>query len=160
MTTGRGVIVGLGNPIRTDDAVGPVVARLVHQRLGAANVDLREAAVGGIELVELLAGYDCAVIIDAIKTEDGCVGDCYLLDLEGSKPSHRTGMIHEVGLLEGLEFGRRVGMQMPGYLRVYAVQVADPFTFGTELTDEVQAAVPAVVERIVAEEVKAGFGRP
>ena len=47
MKTPRAVIIGLGNPIRRDDAVGPAVARLVHQRLGDENADLREAAVGG-----------------------------------------------------------------------------------------------------------------
>ena len=155
MKAKRAIIVGLGNPIRRDDAVGPAVARLVHQRLGAADVDFREAAVGGIELVELLAGYDRAVIIDAIKTEGGHVGDCYLLDLDGSRPSARTGMTHEVGLLEGMEFGRKVGLEMPGYLRVYAVEVADPFTFSTEMTPEVQAAVPLVAEHILAEEFPA-----
>jgi len=154
--TRRAVIIGLGNSILTDDAVGPAVARLVHQRLGDGNVDLREAAVGGIELVELLEGYDKAVIIDAIKTDGGQVGDCYLLDLDGSKPSHHTGMTHELGLLEGLEFGRRIGLKMPGYLRVYAVEVADPFTFSTEMSAEVQAAVPSVAEHILAEE----FGVP
>ena len=109
MSTIRTIIIGLGNSILTDDAVGPAVARLMHQRLGDANVDLREASVGGIELVELLAGYDKAIIIDAIRTEGGRAGDCYLLDLEGSRPSRRTGMTHEVGLLEGLEFGRKIG---------------------------------------------------
>ena len=156
METRRAVIIGLGNSILTDDAVGPAVAQLVHQRLGDVNVDLREAAVGGIELVEMLEGYDKAVIIDAIKTEGGRVGDYYLLDLEGSESSQRIGMTHEVGLLEGLEFSRKVGLEMPGCLRVYAVEVADPFTFSTEMTAEVQAAVPSVAEHILAEE----FGTP
>ncbi len=156
MKTPTVVIVGLGNSILTDDAVGPAVARLVHQRLGDPTVDVREAAVGGIGLVELLAGYDRAIIIDAIKTEGGRVGDCYLLDLDGSRPSRRTGMTHELGLLEGLEFGRRIGLKMPGHLRVYAVEVADPFTFSTQMTPHVQAAVPSVAEHILAEE----FGVP
>ena len=154
MKTADTIIIGLGNPILTDDAVGLAVARLLHERLGGANVDFREASVGGIELVELLAGYKKAIIVDAIKTQGGRVGDCYLLDLEGSKPSRRTGMTHEVGLLEGLEFGRRVGMEMPSCLRVYAVEVADPFTFGTEMTADVQAAVPAVAEQILSEQIE------
>ena len=86
------------------------------------------------------------------------MGDCYLLDLDGSKPSQRTGRTHEVGLLEGLEFGRKVGMEMPDHLRVYAVEVADPFTFGSEMTPEVQDAVSSVAEHILSEEFNAPTG--
>jgi len=153
ISTASSVIVGLGNPILRDDAVGLAVARCVHARLADPQVHLLEAAVGGIQLIEMLDGYDKAVIVDAITTEGGRVGDHYLLDLEGStRSSRRTGMTHEIGLLEGLELGRDVGMHMPDYLRVYAVEVADPFTFGTEMTDEVKAAVPIVADSIISAE--------
>jgi len=153
ISTASSVIVGLGNPILRDDAVGLAVARCVHARLADPQVHLLEAAVGGIQLIEMLDGYDKAVIVDAITTEGGRVGDHYLLDLEGStRSSRRTGMTHEIGLLEGLELGRDVGLHMPDYLRVYAVEVADPFTFGTEMTDEVKAAVPIVAESILSAE--------
>lgn len=153
VSTVRSVIVGLGNPILTDDAVGLAVARCIHKRLADPEIDLLEAAVGGIQLIEMLDGYDKAVIVDAIKTESGRVGDHYLLDLEGStRSSRRTGMTHEIGLLEGLELGRDVGMHMPEYLRVYGVEVADPLTFGTEMTDEVKAAVPRVADSIISAE--------
>ena len=66
-------------------------------------------------------------------------------------------MTHEVGLIEGMEFGRKVGLEMPGHLRVYAVEVADPFTFSTEMTPEVQAAVPLAAEHILAEEFPASI---
>ena len=148
----RSVIVGLGNPILTDDAVGPTVARLIHERLGDPTIHLREAAVGGIDLVELLVGYDRAVIIDAIQTSAGQVGDCYLVDLDQSQPSRRTGLFHEVGLVEGLEFGRHIGLKLPDPLHVYAVEVLDPFTFGSEMTPQVQEAIPSVVRQILSEE--------
>jgi len=146
------VIIGLGNDILSDDAVGPAVARLVHARLPISSAELREAAVGGIALVEMLAGFRKAVIVDAILTSGGRAGDCYLLDLAESPPSRRTAMTHEIGLLEGLEFGRRAGLPLPEVLRVYAVEVADPHTFGTEMTPEVRAAVPRVAARILADE--------
>jgi len=159
VSTATSVIVGLGNPILTDDAVGLVVARRVHERLADPDVDLREACVGGIQLVEMLAGYDKAVIVDAIRTKEGRIGDHYLLDLEGSRSSQRTGMTHEIGLLEGLELGRSLGMHMPTSLRVYAVEVADPYTFGTEMTEELKAAVPHIVERILSAEYARGKAR-
>ena len=126
----------------------------MHEHLSDPGVELLEAAVGGMQLVEMLAGYDSAIIIDAIRTEGGRVGDYYLLDLQGPRSSLRTGMTHEIGLLEGLELARSLGMHIPDHLRVYAVEVADPFTFGTEMTDEVKAAVPLIADGILSAEYR------
>jgi len=154
----RSVIVGVGNPIRSDDAVGIAVARLVHERLAAyrntdrGQVDLIETAVGGFDLIEQLAGYDKAVVIDAIQTEGGRAGDCYVVDLEGPLPGGCPSMTHHVGLMEGLALARVLAMDVPEYLRVYAVEAADVRTFGTGMTDRVKAAVPQIAEEILANE--------
>jgi hydrogenase maturation protease len=150
--TRRAVIVGLGNPIRTDDAVGLAVARAVHTRLARPDIELCELAAGGLELVERLAGYARAVIIDAVQGGGGQVGECCRLEWERGSGSQRTGGTHEVGLLEGLELARRLGVQVPEVVRVYVVEVADPYTFGTEMSAPVRDAVPAAAEKILAEE--------
>lgn len=149
MSQRSSVLVGLGSPIRTDDAVGLAVTSLVHEQLDGEVWELKHLAVGGIELVESIAGYEKAVIVDAIHTQDGEIGDCFLLDLEGATTSARVGMTHEIGLLEGLDLGRRLGMQMPTVVRVYAVKVSDTYTVSEEMTPEVAAGVPAIVEQLV-----------
>jgi len=148
----RGIIVGLGNPICSDDAVGWAVARALHARLADGDVELCELAAGGLDLVEHLAGYGYAVVVDAIQSPSGHVGDCYKLDWESGAGSHRLGGLHEVGLLEGLELARRLGLNMPKTVRVYVVEVADPYTFGTEMSAAVRDAVPRAVELILAAE--------
>jgi hydrogenase maturation protease len=161
----RAVIVGLGNPILSDDAVGLAVARLVYQPLAAGrevsgwDVDLIEAAVGGFELVEMVAGYDKAVIVDAIQTEGGRVGDCYRVDLDGPTRTEQPAMRHQVGLVEGLELARRLAVDVPQCVRVYAVEVADIHTFATEMTDRVKAAVPGIAGDILSAEFGVGNTR-
>ena len=153
MAQAKSAIVGLGSPIRSDDAVGLIVAGRVHERLGKdACVDLIEASVGGFELVELLEGYDRAVIVDAIQTEGGRPGDCYPIDPAQLEPGAVPSLSHQVGLLEGLELSRRLGMKTPGYVRIYAIEVADISTVGTELTAQVKAAVPRIVSDVAARE--------
>jgi len=149
----KGVIVGLGNPIMSDDAVGIRVARLIHEN-APDDLDLAfiEAAVGGFELVEMLAGYDRAIVVDAIQTEEGRVGDYYLLDLAESMGAGLPAMTHHVGLFEGLELARRLKMNVPQYLRVYAIEVADPYSFGAEMTGPVTAAAPYIASAILATE--------
>jgi len=147
----RAIIVGLGNPLLTDDAVGPRVAGLVHDILSSTDVDFRELAAGGVELMETVMGYQKAVIIDAILTDEGAPGTCYRLDLASVRPTLHAAMSHEIGLLEGLNLGRCLGLTMPESVRVYAVKIVDPYSFGTKMTDLVERALPSVANEIAAE---------
>ncbi len=57
----RSIIVGVGNPLLGDDAIGIEVVK----RLKKKGYNAKEAIAGGIELAEMIAGYDFAIIIDA-----------------------------------------------------------------------------------------------
>jgi hydrogenase maturation protease len=171
MSAPKSVIVGLGNPILSDDAVGIVVAHRVYESLNPtvcqtatncdANVDFIEAGVGGFELVEMLYGYDKAVIVDAMQTDRASPGEFFLVDLLTAAPPEipavcqtatNCAMTHHVGLIEGLELARRLNMRVPGSVRVYGIEVEDITTFGTSMTDAVAAAVPRMVEHILSAE--------
>ncbi len=145
----RSVIIGLGNPLLGDDAVGPRVARRVHELLGSPDSELRELAVGGIELMETIIGYRKAVVIDAIITENGTPGTFYLLDLGRCPAATPAGMSHGIGLMEGLRLGRLLNLAVPE-VRVYAIEVLDPFTFGA-MTGQVESAVPHIAHEIASE---------
>ena len=54
----RTVIVGLGNPILSDDGVGVYAARLLAERLAGASVVVSESSLGGLRFLDLLAGFD------------------------------------------------------------------------------------------------------
>ena len=67
----------------SDDAVGPIVAGKVHAQVKKhLDADLVEASVGGLGLIDIIAGYDSAIIVDAVQTDGGNPGDLYFLDLE------------------------------------------------------------------------------
>ena len=59
----RILVLGLGNDILGDDAVGLLAARRLRAFL-PASVDVLEAAGGGIGLLDVLEGYDCALLLD------------------------------------------------------------------------------------------------
>ena len=143
------LILGLGNPLLRDDGAGLEVARRVHERLGDAEVDLVQAAVAGLQTLSLLSGYDRAIIIDVVSNGRP-VGEVYRLDgeeLEG----HPCQVSHGTGLASALEWARQVGLDLPRELTVFAVAVADPYSFDESLTAEVERAIPAVVDGIVEE---------
>ena len=67
--TGRTLIIGLGNPIVSDDSIGLRVAAGVKPLLAdRADVEVTEDYWGGLRLMERMIGYDRAIVIDAICT--------------------------------------------------------------------------------------------
>ncbi len=71
------VVLGLGNPILTDDGVGLRVARELEGRLDQQEATVMETSLAGLNMLDLLAGYDRAIIIDAIQTIGGKAGQIY-----------------------------------------------------------------------------------
>jgi hydrogenase maturation protease len=116
----RTIIIGLGNPILTDDGVGVKVAYEVETRLGdniPADLTITEASVGGLRLMELLVGYDRAIIIDAIQTRNGHpAGSIFtmgLQDLREISPTQHSASAHDTTLVTALDAGKEIGIETP-----------------------------------------------
>ena len=63
------LVIGLGNPLVTDDSVGlRVVERLKPLLADRSDVEVSEDYWGGLRLMERMIGFDRAIVIDAIQT--------------------------------------------------------------------------------------------
>jgi hydrogenase maturation protease len=145
------LVIGLGNPIVGDDAVGLRVAQLLRDRLaGHPNVEVAEDYWGGLRLMERLVGYDRAVVIDAIQT-GAPPGTIHRLH-PGDIPTQRSASAHDVNLPTALELGRRAGQHLPddASIVLIGVEVKDILDFGETLTPQVEAALPRAVEAVLA----------
>jgi len=140
-------ILGIGNPILTDDGVGIKVA----QKLKEENPELEvvEVSEAGIALLELVDGYDRLIIIDSIKTEKGKPGDLYKLELEDLKPAKDFSSSHGIGIATAFELGQRLGYSMPKYTSIYAVGIKDNTTFGEGCTEAVKEKIPFIAKQII-----------
>jgi hydrogenase maturation protease len=142
------LILGLGNPILSDDRVGLEVARSLHAQLPHGSALLCEASVGGIELLHVLEGHRRVVLIDAFEPGELAPGAVAELALEELEESYTPLSPHTAGLRTCLELGRRCGLQMPDEVRVFVVGTCEVRTFSERCTPAVAAAIPRVVEEI------------
>jgi hydrogenase maturation protease len=147
----RTLVLGLGNPLLTDDGVGLRVARELRALLAARpEVDVGEDYHGGLRLMERMIGYERAVVVDAIRT-GGTAGTVRSLALD-ELPTRHGASAHDADLSTALELGRRAGVHLPERRSVLLVgiEAADVTTFGERCTAEVEAAVPRAVEAVLA----------
>jgi hydrogenase maturation protease len=148
------LIVGLGNPILTDDGVGWRVAQGVRERLSeepetSPLAHVQEACVGGLALAEMLVGYHRALVIDAIMTQGGTPGTIYHLKLSELPGTLNTASAHDTNLNTALRALRRFGAVVPcdDAIDIIAIEVQDVLSFGEQCTPVVEASIPAAVEQ-------------
>lgn len=145
------LILGLGNPILSDDGIGPWVARELEGRLDRPGVTVIETSMAGLSLLDLLSGYDRAIIVDAIQSSGGKPGQIYRLYPELLGTSCQAACLHRLDLPTALELGRRLGMALPQEIVLYAIEAADLSTFSEECTPEVKRAIPLCAQMILEE---------
>jgi hydrogenase maturation protease len=145
----RTLVLGLGNDLAGDDAVGPLVARAVRDELDGT-ADVVESAASGLALIEILAGYERAVVIDAIVTGRRPAGSIIRMGMDevGRVVAPST---HQAGLPELAAVAARLGLGFPSQTVVFAVEVEDPYTFGAGLSPPVEGAVDELVQRVRAQ---------
>lgn len=145
----RTIVLGLGNPLLTDDSVGlRVVDHLRPALAGRPGLELAEDYWGGLRLMERLVGYDRAIIIDAQRSS-APPGTVSILPAE-APPTRHGNSAHDVDLWTALEFGRHAGFKLPqtGDIRIVAIEAAEVEAFGEECTPAVAAGVPRAAELV------------
>ncbi|OGO18920.1 MAG: hypothetical protein A2144_05265 [Chloroflexi bacterium RBG_16_50_9] len=142
------LILGLGNPILGDDGVGLRVIEELKNRLDKQEITMESASLAGLDLLDLLSGYDRAIIIDAIQT-GGRAGRIYRLNPESFTATSHASTPHDVNFATALKLGQRLGVALPGKIDILAIEVADTSRFSEECTPEVAAAIPACVEMVM-----------
>ncbi len=149
------LIIGLGNPILTDDGVGVKVAYAVRDAMASTagdGVTVTEASVGGLRLMEMMEGYDRVIVVDAIQTTDGQPGKVYRLtldDIASAVPTQHSASAHDMNLPTAMEMGRRLGMDLPDRVEIFAIEALDVVTFGETCTPRVTAAIPVATELVL-----------
>jgi hydrogenase maturation protease len=145
------LVLGVGNPILSDDGVGIHVAReLRKKRLKGVVVD--ELAASGLELLDVVRGYDKVIIIDAIQTRGGTPGQLHILEEQDFERSIHGSSPHGINIATALALGRRlVPKEMPKQVVFFAIEAKDLVNVSEKLTPEVRSAIPAIIDRVVKE---------
>jgi hydrogenase maturation protease len=140
----RVVVIGVGNPYRRDDGVGPAIIDLLRGNGLPDGVRLECSLGDTADLMDLWRGTDLAIVIDAARprrTRPGAV--------------HHAVSSHHLPMGEAVELARALD-RMPRRLELYAIEAADT-GHGQGLSPPVRAAArrtAAAIAAAIAVEVK------
>lgn len=143
------LILGMGNPILSDDGVGLLVAEMMRDSIRGADVAF--SSMIGLDLFDLILGYHTIFIIDAMTTKGAEVGG-----LKKIYEHDRCGTLHlfsshGMNIFELMELGSRCGFEMPHLKVVYGIEIGSEIAFGRSLSTALNEKLPAIIEEITAD---------
>jgi len=140
----RGLVIAYGNSLRGDDGVGWEVARRLEAAVEAdGNVSIVATQQLTPELAEVLHRVDQVFFVDASVEGEPGSWKCEQVKAEEIRPGALGHHFDAAALLAYTQalFGTRPEAQV-------ITVTAKSFDLGEELSAEVQAALPAVVEHL------------
>jgi len=145
------LILSIGQSLRGDDAAGPEVVRLWRETFPQTAVDPRlrveSAELPGLALIDLLAGADCALLVDAVQS-GAAPGTLHLVKIDellsfesGSESAHGW------GVAETLSLARQLGETLPKQVSILGIE-AQSFEMGESLSEAVADSLPRAAEMV------------
>ncbi len=137
------LVVGYGNPLRSDDSFGLRAVAMLKQNLNGPEIELIECQQLTPELAERVSRVDLALFVDA--DTDGVSGSTHTKRLT---PIHA----HGEGLMHHLDPSTLLGLTQALYKKapeaILLTCTGECFGYGTQLSVEVAKALPGVVHHI------------
>ncbi|HLO30360.1 MAG TPA: hydrogenase maturation protease [Anaerolineales bacterium] len=171
------IVIGLGNPILGDDGAGWKVAEEVKKLLPlppasstlgqdakrldqqfrsarveeGGEVEVEFLSLGGISLMEHLIGYERAILIDAVSSdqETGSVIVSKLSEIPDYSAFHTTSA-HDTSLQNALKLGKAMGANLPEDVTVVGIATNHIYDFSEELSPPVEQAIPKATKIVIS----------
>lgn len=144
------LILGVGNLLLRDEGVGVHVISALRDQELPDDVELCDGGTASFDLLDTLVGRRQVIIIDAVRTgsEPGTIFRFTPEDISASREQITS--LHQVGLLEILNVVEHLLDSAPEEVIVLGIE-AKEIDWGLELSAEVEAAVPKVIELVRSE---------
>jgi hydrogenase maturation protease len=148
------VVIGVGQTLRGDDSVGPVVVEAWTEKYPQTAQDPRVTVevcnLPGLGLLDFLIGLEKAILVDAVlggpSVSPGSLLHFCPSDLESFSPA--SGSAHGWGVAETLKLAETLQMEdIPEQINILGIAAAQ-VELGAEMSPEVENAIPAAVEKL------------
>lgn len=154
------LVLGLGNLLLSDEGAGVHAIEAFRRRYGTPDgVELLDGGTAGMDLLDLIAGRDSLIVVDAVN-RDGCAAGTLLTfrdeDIRAAFGARLTP--HQLGLLDVLAATALLG-EKPASVTVLGV-VPGHIDLGLELSPPVAASMGRLLAMIAEELLRLGVRLP
>ena len=155
------LVIGLGSPIMTDDAIGLEVVQEIED-MALDGIETRQEAIGGLDIIPVMWGYKHVIIVDAIQTGSYEPGTIMFFNPEDFNDTIGDASAHDINLATAMRIGREMEPEMmPDKVCFIAVEAEDIGTVNEGMTPRLVEAKPSAVRAVLhqIEEFRARSGK-
>lgn len=142
------LILGIGNEILSDDAVGIRLARRIAETFQNPGWEVAWGEFGPLETMERLVGRDAAILIDSVRAPGLPPGRVSSFPLDRLRPTEHLAWSHGIDLLTALHLGRQHGRLLPERVFIIAVSIRDNTTLSESMTPELERRFDAIAAEV------------
>lgn len=144
-------MLGVGNLLLKDEGVGVHVARRLLDMDLPPRVEVLEGGTAGLDLLDAIEGREKVIVVDAVQTGQP-PGTLYRFsrdDIE-ERPKQRMSL-HDIDMTDLLKLSDLLGGEKPAEVVVIGVEARDIETASMELSPEIEAQVPTLIDLVIRE---------
>ena len=143
------LVLGVGNILLRDEGIGVRVIEAMQELDCPDGVELCDGGTAGLDLLDVVADRRKLIVIDAIAG-DSEPGTVLRLTPDDLAPASGPGAsLHELGLLQTLAVAGQLGCS-PQEVVLFGIKPRE-ISYGLELSPEIAALIPRVIELVLAE---------
>lgn len=141
------VLIGIGQKLRGDDAIGPAAVEAWEEEFSAdmPSVRIEISQLPGLELLGLFENADVAILVDAVQSGDE-VGTVHIVGLDkliSFGASSKS--VHGFGVAETLALGQKVDPKtIPDQVIIIGIE-AKQMNIGQGISPEILGKLPEIV---------------
>jgi hydrogenase maturation protease len=145
------LVLGIGNTLLGDDGAGVRVVRQVAEKTTDPQVCFRDTSAAGLNLLDIIPGYDRLIVVDAILTDDANIGRVFCFDPGPSQESSAISL-HSCALDAALKLACSLdGTCVPSDVKIIAIGIKAVENVTETLTPSVEAALDKAAAIVTAE---------
>ena len=149
MSQGKILILGFGSDALSDDGL-PV--RLVFDLqiiLGNERFDFNTSPVGGLELLELLGGYQHVILIDTQMTGRKTPGTISLFTPDNFEETFHLSSQHDLSFHHTLKMAIDLDIPFPSVIQVIAIEISENKKLSFEFSDRIKEQYPGILKKMI-----------
>lgn len=147
----RTIVIGVGNPILSNDGFGLHVAKELQKKVTDPNVVIETAYTGGFNLVDMMRGFDKAILIDTVHQKNAKNGEVKRFILSDLPLAHSSNP-HDVSLPEAFRLAKTLGeTHLPSDIVIVGMVSHVIPAFGEQMTKEFAPNVSTAVHMVLSE---------
>ncbi len=153
----RTAIMGFGNPVRSDDAVGIyVIEELKKKLIDQDHITIFDMGTAAFEVLFQLKGHDKIILVDAVINSKEPVGTLFKVPAEEIRKTPQEDpmvFLHSMKWDQALSYAKKILQEdYPNDIEAYLIAIENT-KLEIDLSDEVKQAGDKVVQYIL-EDVK------